>query len=61
MIQRYLQSNHFRKKMEKVSKGGKNPIDTLDGQGTAAMHYAARYNNLDIIELLLEHGGGKGR
>ena len=59
VIRKYLQSNHFRRKMDKVNKGGKNPIDTLDGQGIAAMHYAARYNNVDVMELLLDHGGGE--
>ena len=24
------------------------------------MHYAARYNNIDVMELLLEHGAGEG-
>ena len=50
---------HFRRKIDKVSKGGKNPIDTPDGEGFTALHYAARYNNIDVMELLIEHGAGE--
>ncbi|XP_063676952.1 transient receptor potential cation channel subfamily A member 1-like [Bolinopsis microptera] len=56
VIKRYISSVHFRRKIDKVSKGGKNPIDTPDGEGFTALHYAARYNNVDVMELLIEHG-----
>ncbi|KAL5265822.1 hypothetical protein ACHWQZ_G006498 [Mnemiopsis leidyi] len=56
VIKRYITSVHFKRKLDKVGKGGKNPIDTPDGEGFTAMHYAARYNNIDVMELLLQHG-----
>ena len=59
VIKRYISSVHFKRKLDKVGKGGKNPIDTPDGEGFTAMHYAARYNNIDVMELLLEHGAGE--
>ena len=59
VIKRYISSVHFKRKLEKVAKGGKNPIDTPDSEGFTALHYAARYNNIDVMELLIEHGAGR--
>ena len=38
---------------------GKCDLNALDADGYAAMHYAAKFNRLKIIELLESNGAGK--
>lgn len=37
----------------------KELIDERDSEGFTALHYAARFNKFDIIQLLLDNDAGK--
>ena len=40
-------------------KGSAPTIDTADEEGFAPLHYAARYDRSEIVELLIDAGAGK--
>lgn len=41
-----------------LGKGNKK-INKKDQDNTTALHYAVRYNHLQIVKLLMEYGAGK--
>lgn len=47
------------RRLEKLGKGHKK-INKKDQENTTAIHYAVRYNHLDIAKLLVDYGAGKG-
>ena len=61
VIRRYISSKHFKRRLDKFKegKGASNPLDELDSQGTAALHYASRYNNIEVMEILIDNGAGE--
>lgn len=46
------------RRLEILGKGSKK-INKKDQDNTTALHYAVRYNHLQIVKLLMEYGAGK--
>lgn len=45
--------------MRALLQGSAPTIDTLDEEGFAPLHYAARYDRAEIVQLLIDAGAGK--
>lgn len=49
----------MQKILESITTKKKRKVNELDENNLAPLHYAARYNHLEIAKLLVAHGAGK--
>ncbi|XP_071505517.1 LOW QUALITY PROTEIN: transient receptor potential cation channel subfamily A member 1 homolog [Diadema antillarum] len=47
--------------LSQIAKQRKKTVNALDENGVSPLHYAARYNHLEVIKLLVEHGADVNR
>ena len=49
----------MRRYLEQIGSNKRRRVNKLDENNLSALHYAARYNHIEIVKLLIKHQAGK--